>query len=434
VCRHGGRVTTSVSGKTAFLVIGQAASKSKFNAVRGVGVEKGARGSRACSSFAWRLSIIIATSHRDTPTPTNQALETRFKHAQVRENNAKLAAKAAEKMAKPPTKGKSTAAAPPAPCKIIDEDGLFAIIRATAHLAEQPAQQRQAPQQGAASSSPASPAGPREAAAAAALARAAAASGSGAPAPMRGAAFHGGSSGGGYGAAPASGGGYGSAGAGAGASGSGAAAAAAAAADPAANQLWVDKYKPQTAADLVGNTGLINTLRQWLNQWEAIHLRGAMPSECRALRAAWEGRVAGGTVAPCTIDNAPFSPSSTPLNPPTTRACWWQRWGQAQGPDQKGSAAVRPPGHRQDQRSAHHLKVSVRWNESFCGAGTGRQVSSALSFRQRSHFTTATTTPLYTGSWGGACLRSTHQTRATGRTPRTPWASTARCPTACARW
>lgn len=33
-CRHGGRVTTAVSGKTAFLVVGQYASKSKFNYVR----------------------------------------------------------------------------------------------------------------------------------------------------------------------------------------------------------------------------------------------------------------------------------------------------------------------------------------------------------------------------------------------------------------
>lgn len=45
----------------------------------------------------------------------------------------------------------------------------------------------------------------------------------------------------------------------------------------AATQLWVDKHKPRDNNDLVGNPGLIKTLRGWLQQWDAIHLYGAEP-------------------------------------------------------------------------------------------------------------------------------------------------------------
>jgi replication factor C subunit 1 len=44
-----------------------------------------------------------------------------------------------------------------------------------------------------------------------------------------------------------------------------------------ATELWVDKHKPRDSNDLVGNPGLIKTLRGWLQQWEAIHLYGAEP-------------------------------------------------------------------------------------------------------------------------------------------------------------
>jgi len=46
-----------------------------------------------------------------------------------------------------------------------------------------------------------------------------------------------------------------------------------------ADTLWVEKYKPRTTADLVGATTNINTLRQWLHQWEDVHLRGATPAQ-----------------------------------------------------------------------------------------------------------------------------------------------------------
>uniref|UniRef100_A0A7S3VUG6 BRCT domain-containing protein n=1 Tax=Dunaliella tertiolecta TaxID=3047 RepID=A0A7S3VUG6_DUNTE len=44
---------------------------------------------------------------------------------------------------------------------------------------------------------------------------------------------------------------------------------------PAESQLWVDKHKPRTSKDLVGNQGHIRTLQQWLLGWEAVQLHGA---------------------------------------------------------------------------------------------------------------------------------------------------------------
>lgn len=38
--------------------------------------------------------------------------------------------------------------------------------------------------------------------------------------------------------------------------------------------LWVDKYKPKTATDLVGNKKLISDLRNWLDEWRDKFLRG----------------------------------------------------------------------------------------------------------------------------------------------------------------
>ena len=33
------------------------------------------------------------------------------------------------------------------------------------------------------------------------------------------------------------------------------------------DQLWVDKYKPRSSRELVGNTTLVATLQQWLHDW-----------------------------------------------------------------------------------------------------------------------------------------------------------------------
>lgn len=39
-----------------------------------------------------------------------------------------------------------------------------------------------------------------------------------------------------------------------------------------ANQLWVDKYKPKTKQDLVGNPTLFRDLEQWIQCWDKVHL------------------------------------------------------------------------------------------------------------------------------------------------------------------
>ena len=37
-------------------------------------------------------------------------------------------------------------------------------------------------------------------------------------------------------------------------------------------ELWVDKYKPKTSADLVGNNQMVSNLKSWLSTWDAVHL------------------------------------------------------------------------------------------------------------------------------------------------------------------
>jgi hypothetical protein len=58
-----------------------------------------------------------------------------------------------------------------------------------------------------------------------------------------------------------------------------------------ADTLWVEKYKPKTSQDLVGNQSNVQSLRQWLHQWEDVHLRGATPVQPRTggyqVRGAW---------------------------------------------------------------------------------------------------------------------------------------------------
>ncbi|GBG31639.1 Replication factor C subunit 1 [Hondaea fermentalgiana] len=39
------------------------------------------------------------------------------------------------------------------------------------------------------------------------------------------------------------------------------------------NILWVDKYKPMTVADLVGNTKAVADLTRWLRDWDAVHIK-----------------------------------------------------------------------------------------------------------------------------------------------------------------
>mmetsp|Transcript_687 Transcript_687/g.1994 ORF Transcript_687/g.1994 Transcript_687/m.1994 type:complete len:1093 (+) Transcript_687:367-3645(+) len=57
--------------------------------------------------------------------------------------------------------------------------------------------------------------------------------------------------------------------------------APAATGDTVENQLWVEKHKPQRSMELVGNATLIHTLRQWLFEWHAVHIQGQAPSEAK---------------------------------------------------------------------------------------------------------------------------------------------------------
>ncbi|KAG2439222.1 hypothetical protein HXX76_004584 [Chlamydomonas incerta] len=49
----------------------------------------------------------------------------------------------------------------------------------------------------------------------------------------------------------------------------------AAAGDQSQYQLWVDKYKPRNSVELVGNNTLVANLKSWLMSWEQVNLRGA---------------------------------------------------------------------------------------------------------------------------------------------------------------
>lgn len=49
----------------------------------------------------------------------------------------------------------------------------------------------------------------------------------------------------------------------------------------AGGQLWVEKHKPSTSHELVGNGTLVATLRTFLQDWERIHLKHQQPTEVK---------------------------------------------------------------------------------------------------------------------------------------------------------
>ena len=38
--------------------------------------------------------------------------------------------------------------------------------------------------------------------------------------------------------------------------------------------MWTELYKPETIVDLVGNEGAINSLFEWLRDWDEVHVLG----------------------------------------------------------------------------------------------------------------------------------------------------------------
>jgi replication factor C subunit 1 len=39
-----------------------------------------------------------------------------------------------------------------------------------------------------------------------------------------------------------------------------------------ADALWVDKYRPQSSAAMIGSTEIVSKLTAWLRRWDAVHL------------------------------------------------------------------------------------------------------------------------------------------------------------------
>lgn len=135
--------------------------------------------------------------------------------------------------------------------KVIDEDGLFSLVAATAHLAgaAQPAE----PGPTAMDLEPPQPAGTTAAATAAGAAAG--------PSRPAGASQPAAPLGGPKGVRPS---------------------APAQPRGPGSGDLWVEKHKPRHSRELVGNNTLIATLRQWLQNWEAVNIRGAAPEDAKS--------------------------------------------------------------------------------------------------------------------------------------------------------
>ena len=46
---------------------------------------------------------------------------------------------------------------------------------------------------------------------------------------------------------------------------------------PVESALWVEKHKPATVDQLIGNSKLVSDLRTWLKDWHRVHLSGDPP-------------------------------------------------------------------------------------------------------------------------------------------------------------
>lgn len=49
----------------------------------------------------------------------------------------------------------------------------------------------------------------------------------------------------------------------------------------ASELLWVDKWKPKSSSELVGNNTLVSNLKTWLSEWEDVHLHGKQANSTR---------------------------------------------------------------------------------------------------------------------------------------------------------
>jgi hypothetical protein len=215
----------------------------------------------------------------------------------------------------------------------------------------------------------------------------------------------------------------------------------------AADALWVERYKPTNAHELVGNNTNVATLRQWLYQWEDVQLRGATPQQpktgysvsccvcgvwcvcvCVCVCECVSWLLPRRTRLRQAVQNSVLCvPPLTHLLPPPPTVAAAGR--QAQGHVQEGCAAGWAARHRQDELRTHHREVRARAGAGALGAqataGGGLGCASCAvcvgarrrvcSWRRRA-----------AGSWASVWWRSTRATRAASRTPRRPQASRVR--------
>jgi replication factor C subunit 1 len=54
--------------------------------------------------------------------------------------------------------------------------------------------------------------------------------------------------------------------------------------------MWTDLYSPKSITDLVGNEGMVNSLFEWLKDWDDVHIRG-FKKEVPKSRGGWQNEV-----------------------------------------------------------------------------------------------------------------------------------------------
>ena len=86
------------------------------------------------------------------------------------------------------------------------------------------------------------------------------------------------------------------------------------------SQLWVDKHRPKSSSELAGNNTLVATIRGWLNQWQAVHLKGREPTSFPGERGGWGGTQGNLNPSPAGRGKPKdLQPLPLPLSPATCK-------------------------------------------------------------------------------------------------------------------
>ena len=55
--------------------------------------------------------------------------------------------------------------------------------------------------------------------------------------------------------------------------------------------MWADRYSPKSINDIIGNNAQVNSLYEWLRDWDNVHIRGMkkeLPTQNRGFnRGNW---------------------------------------------------------------------------------------------------------------------------------------------------